>query len=255
MKLNLTCGAVLCAAVAMTAPKAGAVTAADDTLLLCFRATAGTGSQTDLYVDLGTVSNYGPNEATTFNLNADLSAIYGSSWNTDPDLFWAVIATNGNSASDGLPANTVFVTAPDSTTFPNGNPSDPSTTSLQSPWRGAIENVYGQFNVGTPGVNPDATSGLSSTSTSYSQEYANAFSTDFDQAIEQSGNVGAGSDSSDLWELYPGSAANQQQIDINTYTLNSNGVFTAAVPEPSTWASVILGATCLLAFRRRRAQA
>jgi hypothetical protein len=248
MKLKLTCGAAICAAAAMTGSLSAAQTATDNDLLLCFQATQGTGSTTNLYVNLGNFNT----PDLSLNLNSDLTAIYGSNWNTDQYLTWSVLGTTGGVAGGGYPANTTFVTAPD----PANNPSDPGTTSYQSEERSLIETLYSTYNQATAGNLSNSTSGSNTTSNSYTGEFgALTGANGFDQTIEQTGDVGNGSASADLWELYPGSVANQQQIDLNTFTLNGNGTFTAAVPEPSTWATMIAGVVSLLAFRRRRAQA
>jgi hypothetical protein len=224
--------------------KAEAQTETDNDLILCFRATQGTGSTTNLYVNLGNFA--GP--VTSLNLETDLTNTYGASWNTDQYLFWSVMGTTGGAAEPGYPADTVFVTAPD----PANDPSDPGTTSAQVNDREFIEGFYGEYNNGTTGHLSNVKTNSAVDPTSYTSQYSNASGANgFDQPFEQLGDVGNGSDSSDLWELYPGSIANQQQIDLNTFTLSSNGMFTAAVPEPSTWAMLIAGAASLFFFRRR----
>ena len=56
-----------------------------------------------------------------------------------------------------------------------------------------------------------------------------------------------------LYAVNPAGVAGTHAPEVGTFTLGSNGVLTfTAVPEPSTWASMIVGAASLLAFRRRR---
>jgi len=251
MKLKITCGALLCAAAALTATKAQAQ-ATDNDLLLCFRATAGTGADVNLYVNLGNVVSPEPIQET-LSLNSDLTSVYGSSWASDSNLYWSVIGTTGALAGGAYSADDLFVSSPD----PADNPSDPGSPLQQSATRGAIENVYLAANSGTAGAISQSSFGPSSgNSSSYGSEYASEFNNGgFDMTFEQSGDVASGPLSSDVYELYAGSMLTKQQIDLGTVTLSSDGNFAVSVPEPSTWAMLILGAASLLVLRRRRSLA
>ena len=105
-------------ALGLASQAAHAVTAGDGDVLLGFRATGGTGSSTNLVVNIGQASQFtGATGATTVtSLNADLTAIYGASWATRTDLVWGVIGGTGHtdiSVSD--PAFTIYASRAEAT--------------------------------------------------------------------------------------------------------------------------------------------
>ncbi len=99
MKMRLLTTAVLALAglgLTVKPASAAAVSYSNDDLFLGFYASGGTGSSFDYLVNIGQASIY--RDATgAFALNigdigADLSATYGSDWNTRSDLYWAFLA-------------------------------------------------------------------------------------------------------------------------------------------------------------------
>jgi len=254
MKSKLTLAAAIgAAALALPVSHAGAtVTAATDDLLLAFQATGGTGSTINLEVDLGNFAS----PLTSINLNADLTADYGANWATRTDLFWAVIGGN-NTAINGLPADTLFVSSPDSAGQGTSAGLAAGAASSQLTVANDLNSGYALFNStnATAGNTNNSVTVDNSTTGSYGATrtaLSNEFGTDaaFEQGVNQA------SESSDFWELKPGTPATRSSTDINFGTLSSNGVFTVgAVPEPSTWASVVLGAATLIGLRRRRTRA
>ena len=109
-------------------------------LILGFYATAGTGAGTDLEVDLGSAATYEhdlltepgaiiPLNGSTALQAADIAATYGSSWYTNPNLFFGVISGNtatqvGNSTTDSMWASDPEMTP--------GTPSTPYTVGTRN---------------------------------------------------------------------------------------------------------------------------
>ena len=239
------------------------VTAPGD-LILAFR-TNDNAIQNDLEVDLGQYSQFtglAPGTELNLNLNgtyygstgglsaSDISTVFGSNWNTLTDLVWSVAGQNGS----GQSTTDLYVTftPADGATVNQASGSTQNTagarlrtelgglsgaTSLTSPQAGEIpvsltsQNNYSGAIRGT-GVTKDY--GYFSKST---------------EALVTS----AGSSSLDLFaEIHGGSGAG---TDLGTFSLDSAGdlSFTAAaVPEPSTYATALLGGATLLLVRRRQ---
>ena len=115
-------GLLAFASVAFLAPLVPAATIAPamNDLILGFRATANPGQTLDLEVDLGPVSQfYSAAAGSTIPLPKlavqDLSATFGASWFTRPDLFWGAVATTGRAAGtpdSHAPVGTLWATAP-----------------------------------------------------------------------------------------------------------------------------------------------
>jgi hypothetical protein len=265
MKMKQTVAmAIGAAALALTASHAGAtlVTAQDEDLLLCFEATGSPGSTINLEIDLG---NYA-SPLTSLNIDTDLINTYGSTWYDRSDLVWGVVGAEAGSS----PANELFLSSADSagagtaSPFPHGNSTDQGSTA------GDIETGYNLFkNSGTPG---STTSGgtvrsvtLDNTTTGSYGDILGDLSTEYgasDVPYTQAADLGSssGSDVVDLYSMLPGITNIHGNYttpavitDFNYVTLNGNGTVTVgAVPEPSTWASIILGAATLIGLRRRR---
>lgn len=247
MKLKSAFGTALCAAAALTAFDAKANPPAED-LILCFEATGGTGASTDLEVDLG---NYG-SPLLSVNVASALASTFGSNWDSDGDVEWAVVGVNSSTVplSDGIPADTLWLTA-----NPGDGGQSGGTASQQHGPAAAALGIYSSFGQGT------AVSGLGTSAITIGNTETDSFTNENDNSTEAILNefsadedVANGTTSMDLYECLPGSGGGTQN-DVNTFTLASNGEFTAAVPEPSTWATVILGIGSLIAFGRRRLKA
>jgi hypothetical protein len=113
-------------------------------LILGFRADGGQGADTNLEVNLGPAS--GITTAGTTILTrlavADLVSTYGANWATRSDLSWGVIGTTGVNAVSGVPARTIWASAPETTA---GTASEPwtraSVSGLQNS-SNAIDTMY-----------------------------------------------------------------------------------------------------------------
>jgi hypothetical protein len=270
MKMKQTVAmAIGAAALALTASHAGAtlVTAQDSDLLLCFEATGSPGSTINLEIDLG---NYA-SPLTSLNIETDLVNTYGSTWYDRSNLVWGVVGT----AAGSTPSDELFVGSADSAGHGTASPFPGASSSGQAPASTDITNGYSLFNGGdaTPG---STTSGGVTRSVTVDNTTAGSFG---DIAIvngaplanlydasgvpfTQTADLGStsGSDVMDLYSMLPeitgahGVVTTPAVItDFNYVTLNGNGTVTVgAVPEPSTWASIILGAATLIGLRRRR---
>lgn len=94
-------------------PAANAATANEGDIFLGFRAKAGTGSNKTYMINLGAATQF---ETATQaiklplgGVGADLTSVYGSSWNTSPNVLWGVAGTVGSFNAIGTnPAKTVY---------------------------------------------------------------------------------------------------------------------------------------------------
>ena len=253
--------------------QAATVTANPGDLVLSFRATGGQGAAFNLEIDLGSLSNYlSLAPGTTINLSsrislADLQATYstggtGNSWASRTDLFWSVAGTSGNTGVGGLPTFTLFGTSVGGTVY------NRYTAGSQAVPSGLISTEVGSLN------------GATTAGTAYSAILNAADAGSYSYQITDNGNAQApytaGSQlnwgavggapfennpslttaTSDLYELLPVARFAAPGTSIGQFNLGSDGSLsftTAAVPEPSTWAMLGLGAGALLVARRRRA--
>ena len=255
MKLKLACGAAIFSAMALCASQASAqITStgpnADEDLFLCFYASGNPGSTVNLEVDLGNFAS----PATSTNIDQDLINTFGSSWATRTDLTWAVIGANEQNINTDQASNELWIGS-------TGSALRNSTLTSQGTIADDIENMYSSVTAGTQGVNNNAFTLTNTESGSYGTPTQGTMF-DIGQLFGQSNtnetaDVGSGSDSLSLYQLAPSgeSGYTAGSTDIGTFTLSSSGVVSyAAVPEPSTWASIALGAFALVGFRgfRRR---
>ena len=257
MKHKITFIAALgAAAFALTASQAGAqqVQAQTSDLLLCFETTTGVGSTINLEVDLG---NFASPSVMSLNIATDLVNDYGSNWASRTDLTWAVIGTNYQSTPPGK--YTLIGSALDSAgagTSVGPNKQSQSGENIPST---DINNTYSLFNGGnaTAGATVYSETVDNTTGGSFGEDQI-ALDTSIFQHLEQGmpddGSFSGNQSSVDLWESIGGSNPSTGTVsDINTITLNDAGQITVgAVPEPSTWASIALGAAALVGLRRRR---
>ena len=99
------------AAAALPMSSAQAASAANGDILVGFRATGGTGSTKNLVVNIGaaTALESATGTVNLGNINADLTATYGSGWATRNNLFWGAVGTVGSFNPIGTnPAKTVY---------------------------------------------------------------------------------------------------------------------------------------------------
>ena len=227
--------------------KATTVTSTQGDLILAFRVTdstdllggiSGNGTK-NLEIDLGSATT-ALSSNFTLSLGADLTALYGSSWNTASTLVWSV---SGDTATKTLWA-----------TSPNGTVWQSKSSTLQNAAVAKITPLYsdlnGQTTTGT-GINGaiiDASTDLSS----YTQKVGtngNYGYTYFSGGIE-AGVSGTSAVSAAIYYLPVGSGPGTNK---GTFSLASNGTLSyQAVPEPSTYAMVAIGSIGLLRLARRR---
>jgi hypothetical protein len=219
-------------------------TPADDDLIAAFWSPtgAGTGGGDSYEVDLGTLASLG--SSASFSLNSDLTSTFGT-WTSDIYLKYTVFSDDVNTGEfwtlstgtlgpkeetdqstvtgnmDGIITdlgNEPYVSSGDKTAAMIGNSGDPQD----------IGSVYGTITDPTQ------------------WGYGSAFG---------SGANDPGADTGLAYDFFavPSNSTNANAPAVGTFTLTSGGNLEfQSVPEPSTWASIMVGAVGLLAFRRRR---
>ena len=94
---------------ALSESRTEAASAANGDILVGFRATGGIGSTKNLVVNIGAATSLESGDAYLGNINADLTATYGSDWAKRKDLFWGAVGAVGSSDAIGTnPAKTVY---------------------------------------------------------------------------------------------------------------------------------------------------
>jgi hypothetical protein len=230
-------------------------------VILNFTQTSGTAN---LEVDLGSIKQFlaGGSFATgapvtlTLLSTADLVAAYGASWNSSADnVFWSVATAIGTLNNAGAPKLTLFGTVANNASIPTGDNNQGAEGAFITDEISNLTNYNPTANSTEAGLVPvsdsssyNGDSGLTGNGgANPSQGFFSvpAFGANFQDQTN-------GTSSSDFYEMQENTAG----TDIGTFTLSSSGLTfqsAAAVPEPSTWATVILGAATLIGLRRRRA--
>jgi hypothetical protein len=290
MKTRLLPTAALALAGAMLlAPVARATTLAYSAgdLILGFRAFSGTGATTDYEVNLGSGSLFlsGGGQASALhtislgNLGADLTSIFGASWNTRSDVFWGIAGATQNSVSNGIPKQTLFASKAETTLGQSSVAWVAAGAGTQAVPSGLINGGLGSgvqgYNKGDTisgnTISSNVTGGLIQ-ATSGGNSYASYMSSNgsgvvtsafgyFSGGIE--GNFGAGTAGSvlDLFELTTANSGNAGTL-VGGFQLDNSGVLSfsnnvgdfavGAVPEPSTYAALFGAAVMGFAVWRRR---
>jgi hypothetical protein len=121
-------------------------------LVLGFAAASGTGANTNIEVDLGSVNAFSSSSVaagtyTLADLNSDLSSAYGSSWASDPALTFAIVGVNSVNATptygtydSSYAKSTVWAGAAESAP---GTAATPYVGSVAASQTGGISNVSG----------------------------------------------------------------------------------------------------------------
>ena len=275
--------AIACA-LALTPDSArAAIVYNDGDLILGFRATGGQGASTDYLLNLGSAASIiGSAVPINFNIGSiggDLTTLFGS-WSTRGDVFWSVSGVQ-KIAGNGFANNTMFATRSDTAVAPLG-------TATTTPWTrpssfgagtpaGKIQSMSQKYGVGTTGnvagtdqIESASISGALIQPVSQSNSFASfqpfgintsgasAYSY-FVDANGIEGNFAGGASASvlDLYQLTP-AAGSLPAVFNGNFSINDGGavMFTPSgfvVPEPSTVASLLVGAGLLGSSRRRRA--
>ncbi|GEM_PF-3856953 len=239
-------------------------------LFLTFRQTSGgANTASDYILDLGNVLNFNFNTSFTLsstslggkygNVGQDLINTYGSDWYTALDstgnggtaVLWTVAA--GNLATNGSdPANTAYAGA----NITNNN----SALTLNS---GGTTLQRGSGGSQSPYINDikamaqnDYQGSASTANSSLGFVQASGNSNSYATKLQPNllGDEAQTNDTLEFDRLATGVGSGQALGD---FTLNSNGTLTfttaaAAVPEPSTWMSLILAGGTVVFLARRR---
>ena len=273
MKINkpIVIALLALAGTALTMPSASATGLPWSTgdLLFGLRALGGGATTTDYEVDLGNALNYlpgggfatgAPVTLSLGNIGTDFSNIYGSDWytNSTTDIQWSVAGSTQSSADGSIGAYTLFATSASSTPGTSYNPG--SSFGQHTPANdiaamlGASGQGYGlgdSAGNGTQTLSANSSLGLIQ-STSAPDSYASFQSGGFSYGKFTPYVEGATTADLTLFEVVPGTSS---PVDLGTFALSSGGDVTftsAAVPEPSTYAAVFLGAGVLILMGRRR---
>jgi PEP-CTERM motif len=233
---------------------------------------SGSATGTNLEVDLGQITQFTTTSELSFPdvSSVDLSSVLGSGYATATNAFWSVAGTTGTAASGsdvgGYFKGAVFLTL-------GANPGSNSEGTLSQ----SATQVASLF-TGLTNLNPAPTSApnsggkgveiSASSPTSYSSEEGTSAGSHVFFTIGTGGNTSFGSgETLDLYALNAGgdgrNFANTQVpaelLGAFSYSKADGLTFTgvdfsaAAVPEPSTYALLGLGAAALFFVARRRA--
>ena len=259
------------AGMTLFASRASATTYVAGDLLLGFRASGGTGSATNLIVNLGQADTVYrdalANIASVVDIGTLLTSTYGAGWDTRSDLFWGIVgvrtASGVSGAVDGDPTRTNYLSAAQTTV----NPGTQSSTAwdltaagqVRTDVANAIIGLAGNYDAFSTAVTNNALlpSGVGSTWSSN-----NSGSSSFTLAGTVEGNFGAGASGTalDLYRVLDRTSGANPTGTVGigsyegTFTISNAGVVgfaVSAVPEPSRALLAGLGLAGI-AFRRRR---
>lgn len=276
MKLNkfaLTAALVLAGSVLQSAHAQSTVTYTDGDVFMGFHIGS---SGNDYLWDIGQYSLFN-NDPVGFhlalgNVGTDLTNILGAGWQTNNQVQWGVAGTHDFDANFNILAN-LYASKVEPVVGTLALPWTRQSTSSQTSSASSIEGLaYGGFDGNTSTANnPKAISQLAGGQgvvswASYQPGGANttggSFST-WNPTIEGPTLPGTGtgitSTRLDFFQILPdNSGTNPISQYIGTFSIDASGnvsydVF-AAVPEPSTYASVIAGAGLLLVLLRLRSR-
>ena len=234
--------AMAVAAIAATSAKASQVPRYNNgDLLLGFYDTTGTITN-DYIVDLGPISgfNFNTNFTLSLGLNTDLTNVFGSSWSTSSNIVYGLVS------GDPL-SSLIYASNPNTTPW--------TESANQGDYVTAIANTGAAYGLQTQANGETYAAGLeqsASGSTSWASESSQGFGNYFGGAGD--GAISDITSNSIAFDKVVAGAEGAPSSDLGSFSLSSAGdvsFTTAAVPEPSTFAAIGLGAA-VLAFARRR---
>jgi hypothetical protein len=253
---------------AVAPASAASVSYSDGDLFLAFYATSGSGKSTDYLVNLGSASTFtSASGSMTLNIGdigSDLVDTYGADWNTRSDLYWGVFGTTYTQTVGSDPANTIYMTKPESSIGTIETGFTRTTNGQQGVYAADMHSVgyaYGNFGY-TSTVNSNVGVLQSINDQNAFENYQsnqNGNVTSFTIYSNTMGNFGNLTDGTalDLFRMAPGDPnAGLAGDTVGTFTIDDSGTVTfSAVPEPGT--CVLIGAAAaflLVVIRRRKIQ-
>jgi len=257
---HLNLFAALLAPFALSSQAGAAWTFNAPDIVLGFQASAGQGSTTNLFFNLGNSVNFNVNGGVVGNINADLTTAFGMGWAGRTDLFFGAFGNRSNLSpgtdpgdpSMGIePGRTVYLSKP--TVIIGASALNPTFTSGSL---GIPASAYAGLRTNLPQfsetVEADGVSSINQTANPVF--WANSWTVRVPFAGQAFTNLGiiqqtfgpAGVATIDIQRMTPSVATTY----IGSVQIFDNGDI-AMVPEPST---SLLGAAAIsiLAFRRRR---
>jgi hypothetical protein len=268
MKLTSLIAALAASAgLALSARAVPTVSTTANDLVLGFRAVSGTGSSFNLEVDLGAFTDYtsgaystGVHQITALSA-ADLSATYGSDWNSGSSTVrWGIVGNDSDSNNNFV--SNVFASKVASVAGVQSVPYDAVFGSTVDSAVGNVSSVVFGLNGQTSTANSSssalvtASNGVSWSSNQFIQPGISFNVFDTDNVFENNTNFTSGYKVSDLYQLTDGAVTYVGSFglasDGKLYYSSSAASF-SAVPEPSTYAAILgVAALGFVAVRRRR---
>jgi hypothetical protein len=245
-------------------------------IVMGFRATGGTGSDTLVYVALGGATTFRDTTGNFLNIRnvgSTLTATYGASWFDRTDLFFGAVGVRSNAsvgaAVAGDPTRTIYATRERSAVGNIGS-------SASTPW---FISSSGGMSFGSSDVlalsqrfNQDFTTSVATVLTSSTNNWSTftvgttdfrAFNGGVESAFDANafGSFGAAGTVEGAVDLYrilatttganPTGTLRTGSYE-GTFTINSGGdISFVAVPEPASIAFLTLAAIAVIAIRRR----
>jgi hypothetical protein len=207
-----------------------------------------TGATNDLIVDAGPVSSLSNGTLNLGNIAPDLTQAFGSGWATSSTLYWGALATNPNfgpTTSRNLTASRIPA---------NGDYAAITAQTLNTAGGELDLSAGATLGVKLSGLNDDLQ--LASDSKSWAKYSAGNWGGLSNLSVDNaSGITSAQLNLYALIQTGNSSSASGPGVLDGSLAIDSNAdvTYTAApVPEPSTYASIALGAASLLMMARRR---